>query len=263
MVVDHHVVHMRTGPPGHDWLLDYPAMLLLPSARYFGYFAGLAYLSIAALVLVRSRRIVELAAWWVPVLVVMNVAPLDRTFTRPLFFHFPRTLAPLVVPLAVSAGALLVSPRLGAPVVRVALAAAFAMLTLAGTWATVEDHRAWSVVSRQAATFIEQQPDRPTIVADRTSAVQLRTLLRDGGARIAAYGDTDLDGALVLIDPRFVRSDVRAGRNVPPAVLDPPRDWVRAATFSRAGRPRLRAFGAREPDEHAVLWRATSQVARR
>jgi hypothetical protein len=261
-LVDHHVVHMRTSAAGHDWLLDYPAMLLWPSAGYFGYFAGIAYLAIAAIVVVRSRAVVEVTAWWLSVLLVMNVVPLDGTFTRPLFFHFPRTLAPLLVPLAVSAGALLAWPRL-ATLLKIGLPAAFATLALAGTWATVEDHRAWSAVSRQAAAFIGQQPEPATIVSDRTTAAQLRALLPDPGARIATYDDGDLQDALVLVDPRFVQSDVATGRPVPRAVLEPPGDWVHVATFTRQGRPRLRALGEREPAEHAVLWRATARVARR
>ena len=268
-----HVRHVRTSPASYAWMLEYPAMLLVPSSGYFGYFAGVFYPALAGVawgLRARARAVGELVAWWLPILLVLNFAPLDWTFRRPLFFHFARTLQPLVIPLAVTAAFGLVRGLGGRPMARAAVAVGVLALAGAGIVSTHADYRAWAAVARQAAAVIRREPADALVLADRLSVARLRVLLPERRARIAWWGEGGLAGAagaaprLVLADPLLLRRDVEAG--APAAVRVPPPAWERVAEFVRPPRASLRgrlgrwlglgdAAPGAPPPPPAVLWR--------
>ena len=268
-----HVRHVRASPASSAWMLAYPAMLLVPSSGYFGYFAGVSYLALAGVawgLRVGARAVGELVAWWLPVLLVFNFAPLDWTFRHPLFFHFPRTLQPLVIPLAVTAAFGLVRGLGPRPLARAAVGVAVLALAAAGIIRTHADYRAWAAVARQAAEVIRREPADAVVLADRLSVARLQVLLPERRARIAWWGEGGLAGAagaaprLVLADPLLLRRDVEAG--APAAVRVPPPAWERVAEFTRPPRASLRGrlglwlgVGGAEPGAPpappAVLWR--------
>jgi hypothetical protein len=221
--------------------------------------AGAFYLVLAATaVALRAGTpcIREVAAWWALLLTALSLAPHDLSFTRPLFFHFPRTLQPLVVPFALTIGLGFVALRRTR--IAPAILVGFALLCGGGLWATHFDYRQWAAVARQAAPVIDGAPADVAIVADPTSAALLRSLLP---ARRHAIVTTDAGmpagAALVLRDPLFIASALHHRRAVPVEVLDPPARWERLAVFERPRRPRLRAWWTAAPaaPESASLWR--------
>ena len=275
-----HVEHMRTAPPGYGWMLAYPAMLLAPWSGSFGYFAGVFYLALAGAawgLRAGERAVGELVVWWLPVLLVFNLAPLDGTLTRPLFVHFARTLHPLLIPLAVTAAFALVRGLGGRPAAQAAVAAGVLALAAAGIVRTHADHRAWAAVARQAAEVIRREPADTLVVADRLSVARLRVLLPERRAQITWWRDGGLARAgqaplLVLSDPRLLRRDVEAG--APAAMLAPPAAWEPVAELFPPPRASLRGLlrrrlgagreaPAARPPAPAVLWRVRPAAAGR
>ncbi|MBI4627173.1 MAG: glycosyltransferase family 39 protein [Candidatus Rokubacteria bacterium] len=266
-VAAEHAWRMRLAPPGAGWMLEFPGMLLLPWSGSFGYFAGLGWLALAGAawgLARRDRTLGELALWWGLLLAVFNFAPLDATFTRPLFFHFARTLHPLLVPLALTAAVWLVRGLAGRPALSAGVLLVVAALAIPGVWLTRLDHRGWAAVARQAAPLIAREPPEARVATDRITAGQLRTLLPGRRERIVAWTDAPAlavgrAGLLVLRDPLLLASDRAHGAPVPAAVLAPPATWERVAELGRPVRPRLRDLltgrGAPAPPEPAVLWR--------
>ena len=257
-----HRQHMLMLEPSYTWTLDYLGLLLNPAGGRFAELAGIFYLVLAATAIAlraRTPGIREVVVWWGALLAALSLAPHDLSFTRPLFFHFPRTLQPLVVPFALTVGLGFVAVRRTrvAPVVLVG----FALVCGIGLWAAHFDYRQWAAVARQAAPVIARAPEGVAIVADPTSAALLRSLLP---ARRASIVTTDagapVGAALVLRDPLFLASAVHHRRPVSADVLTPPARWERIAVFERATRPRLRAWMRDEPPatpaETATLWRA-------
>ena len=256
-----HRQHMLMLEPSYTWMLDYLGLLLNPASGRFAELGGVFYLVLAATVVALRARmpgIREVAVWWGVLLAALSLAPHDLSFTRPLFFHFPRTLQPLVVPFALTVGLGFVAVRCtrAAPVVFVG----FALACGVGLWAAHFDYRQWATVARQAAPVIARAPAGVAIVADPTSAALLRSLLP---ARRESIVTTDAGApagaALVLRDPLFLASAVHHRRPVPADVLIPPVRWERIAVFERGTRPRLRAWIRDEPPaapaETATLWR--------
>lgn len=257
----------RLTRPSYSWMLDYPRMLVDPSHPGFGFFAGIFVLVAIGTVWGLRRRdvvVTEMTAWWVPLFVVLNFVPLDPSFTRPPFPHFPRYLHPLLIAFSLVAARALgeaMRPRLRAIAVT-----AFAVLALAGTWTAHVDYRVWAAPARAAARELERLPASVRVATDETSAWLLRRLLparRDGivgfASPLAATADT-----LVLRDPVFLATETRLGRPVPPAVFAPPPTWTRVAELARPARPSMRRaimawLGRREPPARGVagaeLWR--------
>lgn len=260
-VTQQHRQHMLMLEPSYTWMLDYPAMLLNPASGRFAELGGVFYLVLAAtLVALRARTpgIRDVAVWWGVLLAALSLAPHDLSFTRPLFFHFPRTLQPLAVPFALTVGLGFVALRRArvAPVVFVG----FAVVCGVGLWAAHFDYRQWAAVARQAAPVIGRAPAGVAIVADPTSAALLRSLLPERRASIVTTdAGAPVGAALVLRDPLFIASALHHGRPVPAEVLEPPARWERVAVFARPRRPQLRAWMRTEappaPAETATLWR--------
>jgi 4-amino-4-deoxy-L-arabinose transferase-like glycosyltransferase len=262
-----HREHMLMLEPSSTWMLDYLAMLLDPASARFGELGGVFYLVLGATVVTLragTPGIRDVALWWGGLLGALSLVPLDLSFTRPLFFHFPRTLQPVVVPFALTIGLGFVALRR----TRVAPAAlvAFALLSGAGLWAAHFDYRQWAAVARQAAPVVERTPPGVAIVTDPTSAALLRSLLP---ARRDAVQTTDAGvpagAALVLRDPLFLASALHHRRPVPAEVLEPPARWRRVAVFERPSRPRLRAWWIAEraaPPAPASLWRVDADDRR-
>jgi 4-amino-4-deoxy-L-arabinose transferase-like glycosyltransferase len=255
-----HRRHMLMLEPSSTWMLDYLFLLLDPTSGRFGELAGVFYLVLGATVVaVRARRpaAIDVLAWWGLLLAALSLAPHDLSFTRPLFFHFPRTLEPLVVPFAVAIGLGFVAVR-RARVPPVALVV-FAVLCGAGLWAAHFDARQWAAVARQAAPLIAQAPAGVPVVADPTSAALLRSLLPERRESIVTTdAGVPAGTALVLRDPVFLASALQHGRDVPADVLEPPARWQRVAAFERPRRPRLRAWlqpDGEAPAATATLWR--------
>jgi 4-amino-4-deoxy-L-arabinose transferase-like glycosyltransferase len=256
-----HREHMVMLEPSYTWMLDYLRMLLDPASGRFGELGGVFYLVLAATaVALRARMpaVREVTAWWAVLLAALSLAPHDLTFTRPLFFHFPRTLQPLAVPFALTIGLGFAAARRTriAPAVLVG----FALVCGVGLWAAHFDYRQWAAVARQAAPVIERAPRNVAIVADPTSAALLRSLLPARRDDIVTTDGGAPDGAaLVLRDPLFIASALHHRRPVPPEVLEPPARWERVAAFERPRRPRLRAWlraaPPEAPAEVATLWR--------
>jgi hypothetical protein len=258
-----HREHMLMLEPSSTWMLDYLGMLLHPGSGRFGELGGVFYLVLAGAVLAWRAGVAgtrEVVLWWAVLLAALSLAPHDLSFTRPLFFHFPRTLEAVVLPFALTIGlgfAALRRARAAAPLVLVG----FTLVCAVGLWAAHFDYRQWAAVARQAAPLIARAPEGVTVVADPTSAALLRSLLP---ARRATIHATDAglrpEGpALILRDPLFLESARHHGRPVPREVLEPPARWQQVAVFERAQRPRLRAWLADGPGrapEHATLWRA-------
>lgn len=264
-----HTALMAQIEPSRAWMLDYPRMLLDPRADSFGYFAGLFYLALAATVWGLGTRPAvthRLAVWWATVLVLFNFAPLDLTFTRPLFHHFARTLHPLLIPLVVTAAVWIGGARFPREVLRAAIIGLFAAVALVGTWTTHFDFRRWAAVARQAAPLIERYPAGMPVLADDTNAHLLRFLLRDPRHPVYGLGEWDRGGdgpALVLRDPVFLTVAEHAGHPIPATLRSPPASWSAAAELRRPERPSLRGLvrgwlagpaPRAAPMEAAVLW---------
>lgn len=256
-----HRQHMLMLEPSHTWMLDYLGMLLSPASGRFAELGGVFYLVLAATVVAlraRTPGIREVAVWWGVFLAALSLAPHDLSFTRPLFFHFPRTLQPLVVPFALTIGLGFVAVRRArvAPAVFVS----FALVCGVGLWAAHFDYRQWAAIARQAAPVIARAPQGVAIVADPTSAALLRSLLPARRESIVTTdGGAPVGGALVLRDPLFIASALHHRRPVPAEVLEPPARWERIAVFARPRRPRLRSWMRAErptaPADTATLWR--------
>jgi 4-amino-4-deoxy-L-arabinose transferase-like glycosyltransferase len=256
-----HREHMLMLEPSYTWMLDYLEMLLHPASGRFGELGGVFYLVLAATAVALragAPAVREVAAWWGVLLVALSLAPHDLTFTRPLFFHFPRTLQPLVMPFALTVGLGFAAARRtrSAPAVLVVFAVACGL----GLWAAHFDYRQWAAVARQAAPVIERAPRDVAIVADPTSAALLRSLLPGRRESIVTTdGGAPAGSALVLRDPLFIASALHHRRPVPAEVLEPPARWERVAAFERPRRPRLRAWlraaPPEAPPEVATLWR--------
>ena len=262
-----HREHMLMLEPSYTWTLDYLGMLLNPVSGRFAEFGGVFYLVLAATLLALRAGMAgarEVAVWWAVLLAALSLAPHDLAFTRPLFFHFPRTLQPLVVPFAISVGLGFVALR-RARALAPAVFVGFALLCGIGLWAAHFDYRQWAAVARQAAPVIERAPHGVPIVADPTSAALLRSLLP---ARRASIVTTDVAApttgtALVLRDPLFIASAQHHRRSVPADVLEPPTGWEQVAAFERPRRPHLRVWMSSgrssgrspAPIHTATLWR--------
>jgi hypothetical protein len=257
-----HAAHMRMIAPSHAWMADYVAMLLDPRAGHFAELGGVFYLVVLATVAalaVRAVMLSDVVVWWGTLLAALSLAPLDASFTRPMFVHFARTAQPLLTPFALTIGLGLAAWR-GGRLVPAAFAGGFAVLCAAGLWATHFDGRQWAAVARQAAPVIERAADVP-VMTDAITAALLRSLLSE--RRAPAVTTAVVSGAapaLVLRDPLFIASALQHERPVAAAVLSPPAEAERVAVFERRQRPRLRAWlgqaGSRSPTtDAATLWR--------
>jgi len=230
-------------PSGYGWMLGYPAMLLSPLNGSFGYFAGIFYLVVATTL--RSLRepapvAAQLALWWGVLLAFFNFAPLDASFTRPLFHHFARTLHPLLLPFVVAAALWLVEGSVGRRFVRTCAVVAFAALAAVGIVVTHADYRAWAAIARQAAPVVASLPADSRVVTDPMTASQLRFLLPSRRERITSDpngGAAPAPGPVfVLLDPLYLG---RARRSVPEG-MTPSSSWRRVAHFDRRPRTSLR-----------------------
>jgi 4-amino-4-deoxy-L-arabinose transferase-like glycosyltransferase len=243
-----HAEHMLRMAPSLDWMASYGAMLLHPASPYLGYFAAIVYLAGAGVLwgIRRGDRATrEALGWWAPLLIVLNFAPLAPDFSRPLFVHFPRTLHPLLVPLAVGAAAWLVAGLRRRRAARALVVGGVAALAALGTWTTHQDHRAWAAVARQAAPLIDGQPAGTIVAADHVNAWLLRWLLPERRGEIVWYADARAPApapTLVLRDPLLLESDVRHGHAVPAAVRTPPAAWDVVARFDRPRRASVRGL---------------------
>jgi 4-amino-4-deoxy-L-arabinose transferase-like glycosyltransferase len=265
-----HREHMLMLEPSYTWMLDYLAMLLDPTRGRFAELGGVFYLVLVATVVAlraETPGIREAAVWWGVLLVALSLAPHDLTFTRPLFFHFPRTLQPLVVPFALTVGLGFVALRRARLVPAVFVG--FALVCGVGVWAAHFDYRQWAAVARQAAPVIARTPRDVPIVADPTSAALLRSLLPARRASILTTDAGVLPGTgLVLRDPLFIASALHHRRAVPADVLEPPAQWERVAAFERPRRRRLRAWmtaaapARAAPEQTATLWRVGGEDRR-
>jgi 4-amino-4-deoxy-L-arabinose transferase-like glycosyltransferase len=272
-VVTHfHVDHMMRSPPSYEWMLGYPDMLLNPLSGYFGYFAGIAYLVLAGTLWsmrMRHPAAQELFLWWCPLLVLFNFAPLDASFSRPLFVHFARTLHPVLIPFVLTASVWMLHGLSDRPGLRAGIIASVATLAAIGLWTAHFDYRSWAAVARQAVPVIQRYPDDTVIATDHTTMWLLRSLLSDRRDRIASYSEADFTNTqrpvLFLLDPLFLAGDIKHGYMVPSMALSPPPDWKKVAEFTRPRRPRLResllaSMGLSQDRRHAlafepaVLW---------
>jgi 4-amino-4-deoxy-L-arabinose transferase-like glycosyltransferase len=275
-----HVVLMMSAPLSYEWMASYPHMLMNPLGGGFGYFSGLAYLALAGSLWGLCRRdqaVQELLIWWAALLIMFNFAPLDATFTRPLFHHFPRTLQPLLIPLVLTAALWLLRGLEGRSVLRGGAMLLVGALAVVGMWSAHFDHRLWASAARQAALTIAVQPFDVRVVADPVNAGLLRILLPDRRERIVTYADAALAApgvpTLALRDPLFWESAVHLGHPVPKVLVSPPPNWEKVAEFARPQRPSLRGMllgkigkGGRDAEpiprgttiEPAVLWRVPS-----
>jgi hypothetical protein len=248
-------------------------MLLNPLSGYFGYFAGLFYVVLAATLWGLWRRqpaIVWLGVWWASLLVAFNCIPLDWTFTRPLFHHFARTLHPLLLPFAVAAALWLHLALRHHRAGRAAVIGTFTGLAVLGIVVTHRDYRTWSAVARQAAPVVKRLPTGARLVTDPLTAAQLQFLLPSRRGDIVVYADRIPTGngpVFVLSDPWYLAQVRGMGHPPPPPqMLVPPSSWDRIATFDR--RPRTSVRGTlgillgRRPspraEPSAALWRVVS-----
>lgn len=270
-IAGYHAATMLPRPPGYAWMLVYPDMLLNPSSGSFGYFAGIFYLVAASTVwaLRRSQPTVgQLGVWWGCLLVLFNFAPLDASFTRPLFHHFARTLHPLLMPFALSAALWLLVALQGRGRLRMAVGGAVVVLAAIGIVTTHADYHAWTVVARQATPVIERLPAEARVVTDPVTAAQLRFLLPGRRGRIASYtdsaGTTGGEPLFVLSDPQRLAEAGRRGHVPPESMTTPPASWEAVTHFPRPQRRSLRGDVWRVFDrgpatttgpDGAVLWR--------
>jgi 4-amino-4-deoxy-L-arabinose transferase-like glycosyltransferase len=242
-----HAATVLSAAPGYAWMASYPNMLLNPLSGSFGYFAGVFYLVVASTVwaLRRSERaLVPLGIWWGTLLLLLNFAPLDATFTRPLFHHFARTLHPLLIPFVLAAGLWLVHGLGGRRLVRTCVVGVVAVLAVLGILTTHADYRAWAAIARRAAPFIETLPPDVRVVTDPLTAAQLRVLLPAWRERIMSYSSGPLAEAggsvLVLADPFHLALARQRGETPPGAMVSPPASWERVMQFDRRPRMSLR-----------------------
>lgn len=260
-----HAGTIRSAPPGYAWMLQFPAALLHPLAPAFGYFAGLGFLVIAGTIwMLRHGHpgAGDLLLWWGVLFLAFNFAPLDRSFTRPLFHHWARTLHPVVIPFAVVA-AVWIARGLGArPRLRAGVATAFVALAGLGVWSASADHRAWATPARAAARVFSTSARDGCVSADVFNARLLRLMLPADRERFVVWSDPGAARTacrFVLYDPVFARSAAERGHRAPPDVLAPPSHWRRVAEFTRPPRPSLRSalFGGARPAgaSPVVLWR--------
>ncbi len=278
-VVGLHTRHMQWVPPSYGWMLVYLYMLLNPLNPRFGHFAGYFYLVLAATVWGlgrRDRALGELALWWGTIVIVLNFAPLDLGFERPLYIHFARTLHPVFVPGILAVAYWLVHGLGERRVWRAAVVVGLLPVVLWALWVQQFDHRRWAAVARQAAGVISGEPAVTVVATDPLNAGALRVLLPERRERVvAASADTPLEPAagrmLVLRDPVLLESAVAHGYDSPGWLLQPPASWRLVAEFQRPERPSLRQWlsdlapissGRSEPSsrigaEPALLWRVT------
>jgi len=271
-IAGYHAATMLPATPGYAWMLSYPDMLLNPLSGSFGYFAGIFYLVVASTVWALRRSeptLAQLGMWWGTLLVLFNFAPLDATFTRPLFHHFARTLHPLLVPFVLAAALWLLTALEGRRRLRMGVVAVVAVLAVTGIVITHADYRAWAAVARQAAPVIERLPADARFVSDPVTAAQLRFLLPARRERIASYtsGASGADGGplFVLSDPLRLAAEREQGRVPPGPMTTPPSSWKPVAHFARQPRTSLRGglrrlFGGgpapTTETDGATLWRA-------
>lgn len=275
-----HVAEMVAMQPSHSWMLEYPGMLLNPLNGYFGIHAGIFYLAVAGTLWGLSRReraIQDLFIWWFAILVLLNFAPLDLSFTRPLFFHFPRTLQAVLIPLVLTAAVWLWHGAPDRRGLKTGLLVGVAAMSAVGMWSLNFDYRLWASVARQAASVIPRYPAETVIVTDHRSMWLLKTLLPDRRDRVAwlseLHGTTAHGTVLVLRDPVFLKGEIEHGYDVPKMLFTPPPNWEKVVEFTRPRRPSLRGLllertgiggGNVEPvplgatTEPAVLWRVHS-----
>jgi hypothetical protein len=267
-----HAATVLPTAPGFGWMLSFPGMLLDPSSGSFGYFAGVFYLVVAATAWALWRREsapLELALWWGVLLALLNFAPLDASFTRPLFVHFARTLHPLLIPFALAAALWLLAGLAGRPWLRGGVAVGLGALAAVGIATTHADHRAWTAVARQAVPVVARLPADARVVTDPLTAAQLGFLLPAWRERIVAGGRGPLvpGGAaiFVLSDPWHLALAARRG-GAPAEIAAPRASWERVAHFPRRPRAGVRSAlyrwlgrEAATGDEMtgAVLWRVT------
>jgi len=260
--------------PGYGWMLGYPSMLLDPLGGAFGYFAGLFYLVVAATLwgLGRGRRAIEwLALWWGGLLLAFNFAPLDWTFSWPLFHHFARTLHPLLIPFVLASALWLQVGLAGRHVLRISVMVAVVGLAAVGILATHRDYRAWAAVARQAAPIIERLPSNARVITDPLTATQLKFLLPRSSPQIISYSEGEIGATrgpvFVLADPTYIAQGRREGLVPPDAMTTPPASWERVAELDRDQRVSLRGIlrrslgrdrGSTTETMRATLWRVVS-----
>jgi 4-amino-4-deoxy-L-arabinose transferase-like glycosyltransferase len=252
-----HASTLGRSAPGHDWMLEYGAMLLWPASASFGYVAGLFYLVLVATAwgfARRERSIVEATVWWLPLLLVFNFAPLDATFRHPLFYHFARTLHPLMIPFVLAVAVWLRWGLERRPAARALAVTPFVALAALGVWTISTDFRSYALVARAAAPLIERHDPGTPVLADQPSAQLLQLLLPRRRDHIARYATIPPGGGvLVLDDPVFATMERAAGMPVPRELATPPATWQRVAVLDRPERPGVRAALRR------VLLRATPE----
>jgi hypothetical protein len=188
----HHaqVIRAATDPP-YRWLIDYAELLLSPLTSRSVYLAGFFWLVLAGSVwgwCRRDRVVWELSLWWVTVLVVLNFVPLDLTFQRPLFHHYPRTLHPVFVPGLIIAAYPLVRqvPR---PSIRLLTVACLLPVTLTSVWLCRLDNRLWAETARHAFRILQSLPNDVVVVTDPVIVGQLRFFMGYSGSRVRDFAD--------------------------------------------------------------------------
>ncbi len=276
-----HTRHMQRVSPSYGWMLVYPDMLLNPLHVRFGHFAGYFYLVVAATIWGLSRRdrsVGELALWWGTILTLLNFAPLDAGFERPLYIHFARTLHPVFLPGILAAAYWLVHGFRGWRVWQRALLVGLVPVVLWALWVQRFDHRQWASVARQVAAVIANEPTGTLVAADPLNTGALRILLPEHREHVITASDAtvrDRPGSgrlLVLHDPVLLDSAVAHGYDAPAWLLRPPPHWIRLADFTRPRRASLRewlldlsprwlglepASGGAIPAEPASLWQVS------
>lgn len=276
-----HTRHMQRVTPSYGWMLVYPAMLLNPLHVRFGHFAGYFYLVAAATIWGLSRRdrsVGELALWWGTILTLLNFAPLDAGFERPLYIHFARTLHPVFVPGILAAAYWLVHGFRGRRVWQGALLIGLVPIVLWALWGQRFDHRQWASVARQVAAVIANEPAGTLVAADPLNTGALRILLPERREQAITASDATVRDRpesgrlLVLHDPVLLDSAVAHGYDAPAWLLHPLPRWIRLAEFTRPRRVSLREWlrsilphGVGQepagrnglPPEPASLWRVT------
>lgn len=245
-----HVMEMVADvPPSYEWLAVFPGWLLNPLDGYFGVLAGIFYPVLAGTLWGMRRgdeAVRDLVGWWGPLLVILSFAPLDASFTRPLFVRFPRTLHPLVIPFVLTTAVWLHRGLGDRKRLRAGMVAGVLMLAAAGIWTLHFDVRLWASVARQAARFLERVPAETLIATDERTAWLLHALLPDRRSRVVGFTHanlTDPSGpTLVLRDPAFLTDLLRRGHSVPACVVTPPPVWEKVAEFPRPRRRSLRGL---------------------